>query len=258
MDPEQIPAEPTNKTKLHLSLDLRLVVALLLVVIVAMIVVWRPWSSSRPNDRTVSVTGEATISAEPDEYVFYPSYQFKHANKDTALADLTKKSDEVIAALKKLGVGDSQIKSGADGYDHSYYFDPNSGLTTYSLRLTVTVKDKKLAQKAQDYLVTTSPVGSVTPQANFSDAKRKDLENQARDGATKDARAKADQSARNLGFKIGKVKSVSDGTGFGDVYPLGVEGGASSLQAGDSKRQLTIQPGENDLHYSVTVVYFVK
>ncbi len=54
-------------------------------------------------------------------------------------------------------------------------------------------------------MVTTAPTGQVSPRPNFSDAKRKELESKARDEATKDARAKADQSARNLGFKVGKI-----------------------------------------------------
>jgi uncharacterized protein YggE len=97
----------------------------------------------------------------------------------------------------------------------------------------------------------------VSPQANFSDAKRKDLERQARDAATKDARAKADQSAKNLGFKVGLVKTVTDGTGFGGIiYPLTASGVAKATDL--SQPSLAIQPGENDLSYTVTVTYYLK
>src|SRR5262249_19017389 len=141
--------------------------------------------------------------------------------------------------------------SGFGGY--TYYFGADSTYT-YSFQLTVTVDNKDLAQKAQDYLVSTTPTGTVTPQANFSETKRKQLEAQARDEATKDARAKADQSAKNLGFKVGKVKSVEDGTDTGRIVPLGASAPTESV-ATDNK--LAVQPGQNDLNYSVTVVYFV-
>jgi hypothetical protein len=219
-----------------------------------MLLIWKPWSAVGADARTVSVTGEATVSAEPDEYGFYPTYQFTDDDRDAALATLTKKNEDVVSGLKKLGVEDSRIKTNSSGYDlPSFRGEPEGGgKPTYTLSLTVTVADKDLAQKVQDYLLTTSPSGSVSPQATFSDNKRRELENQARDEATKDARAKAEQSAKNLGFKLGKVKEVTDGSGFG-VFPS--RDGATTAE---DKAQLTIQPGENKLTYSVSVVYFVK
>jgi uncharacterized protein YggE len=257
-----MPAETPNtaaKNKLNVSLDFRLVIAFLLVVIVAMLLIWKPWGTPS-SDRTVSVTGQATLKAEPDEYIFYPNYQFSSANKDTALTELTKKSDQIVGELKKLGVANNKIKTNSGGYDLPIERKPDSEVATYTLSLTVTATDKEQAQKVQDYLVTTSPTGSVSPQAGFSTTMRKSLESKARDQATKDAREKADQSAKNLGFKVGKVKSVSDGTGFGDVIPLGrgYSGATEPAIAEDSQQQLTVQPGENELSYSVTVVYYVK
>lgn len=248
MPPEE---KPVHKNKL--SIDLRLVVVLLLIVIGAMVAIWKPWDSIDPNQRTISVAGEATISAEPDEYVFNPAYEFTSANQDTALADLTKKSQEVVAGLKNLGVEDSQIKNAGS---ENYLFDrkPGSNLATYTLRLTVTLGDKALAQKVQDYLLTTSPSGQITPNVTFSDAKKKELQGQARDEATKDARAKAEQSAQNLGFSLGKVKEVSDGSGFG-VFPVGR---AEDTAAQEPASQLELQPGENDLTYTVNVTYYVR
>ena len=186
------------------------------------------------------------------------SYQFKNADKAAALAELTKKSDEIVKKLKDLGVPDSKIKTNSGGYDSPIYYleDDDKTTPTYTLSLTVTVTDKDVAQKVQDYLVTTSPLGAVSPQPNFSDAKRKELENKARDEATKEARQKADQSARNLGFAVGQVKQVTDGAGFGGiVYPTR---GLAADAVGAEVQKLSIQPGENELSYTVTVVYYVR
>jgi len=254
------PAEQTPKPKkFSLAIDGRVIIFLLLAVIASMLVVWRPWSSPAVEGQSITVSGESTVTAEPDEFVFAPTYQFTNANKDTALAELVKKSDDIVAELKKLGVQDSQIKTNSTGNKVYPYTRNSTGSTTYTFQPTLTLTSKDLAQKVQDYLVSTSPMGSVSPQANFSDAKRKELESKARDEATKEARGKADQSAKNLGFKLGKVKSVTDGAGFGEIYPT-MSDGASSLElsAPDTKRQLAVQPGENKLNYSVTVIYYVK
>jgi uncharacterized protein YggE len=257
MTPEVQP--DSSKAKLNISLDYRIICAVLAAALLLTLLAWKPWSAKSTSDRTVQVSGETTVKAAPDEFIFYPSYQVENADKQAALTELTKKSEDVVAKLKELGVPGSGIKTNTSGYDYPVYLDDQKQTATYTLQLTVTLSDQKLAQKVQDYLVTTSPTGSVSPQFGFSDSKQKQLEGQARDAATKEARAKADQMGKNLGFKIGKVKSVSDGTGFsgGPIMPLEARG--SMAAADDAKAtSLAIQPGENELPYTVTVVYYIK
>lgn len=252
MDPKK------SKTTFNLSLDYRFVIGVLLAIIVAMLLLWQPWNPRiDANTRTVDVTGTAKLTAAPDEFVYYPTYDFKNADRSAALSDMSKKSDEIVKKLKELGVADNKIKTNSDGYSYPTYPNSDTSTPTYTLRLTVTVNDKDLAQKVQDYLVTTTPSGAVSPQAQFSDSKRKELENQARDQATKEARTKAEQSAKNLGFRLGAVKSVNDGAGFGGgIVPMMGRDSMSMNAAEPSK--LTVQPGENDLNYSVTVTYFLR
>lgn len=257
---EEVKSKPENKTKLNISLDYKLITVVLLVVIAAMLALWRPWyQSSGSDERIISVTGEAKISAEPDEYVFNPNYEFKGRDKTVVLAELSKKSSEIVAKLKDLGVEERNIKTSSGGYDNRPYpVDGNNSETGYNLAFTVKVSQRDLAQKVQDYLVTTTPTGSVTPQATFSDARRKEIENQARDKAASEARSKAEQSAKNLGFKVGSVKSVEDGTGFG-VHPYPERGAIKTMIANDTAMpQLGVQPGENELTYTVTVTYFLR
>ena len=260
--PPPQPGNQPNKKRLNLSLNLRFLIVLLLIAMAGMLVTWKPWQANiKASDRTITVTGEATLSSTPDEYVFSPSYDFTNTDKKAALEQLSKKSDEIVAKLKSLGVVDSAIKTNSSNYSNGIYSpvpDNEGNPDTYTLNLTVTVADKTLAQKVQDYLVATIPKGAVSPQADFSDTKRKKLESQARDQATKDARAKADQSAKNLGFKIAGVKSVTDGSGFGIPISLMQGGAAPSAKDQAVSSSLGVQPGENKLTYSVTVIYYIN
>lgn len=261
MPPETTPP-PAEKKRLSIALDFRTVLIVLLVVALGvMAFLWKPWQANiKASDRTVTVTGDATLTAEPDEYVFSPTYEFKNSDKQAALDAMSKKSDEVVAKLKALGVADKKIQTNSSGNNNGIYFPTydQDGTTIYTLSLTVTISDRTLAQKVQDYLVSTAPTGAVSPQANFSDAKTKSLQTQARDAATKDAHSKADQSAKNLGFKISKVKSVDDGSGFHGPVPYLQSGTANRLQIKDTASPaLSVQPGENKLQYSVTVVYYI-
>lgn len=245
-----------SSRKLSLSFDYRIIVILLVAVIVAMLAMWRPWSTAAgASDRTIEVTGTATVSERPDEFVFYPTYEFDNADKAAALEQMTTKSNEVVAGLKKLGVADKNIKTNSDSWSYPTTKIDGETTTTYTLRLTITAGSDELAQKVQDYLVSTVPSGTISPQATFSEAKLKEVESKGRDEASKDARAKAEQSAKNLGFKVASVKSVSDGSGFGGVYPL-MERDAMTDSATSSS--LSIQPGENELTYTVTVVYYIR
>lgn len=237
--------------------DYRWVVVALLVIIAVMIALWRPWEPRYDAQaRTVTASGEATVKAVPDEYAFYPSYSFKNADKVAALAAATKKSEEIVAGLKKAGVADTAIKTSVNGYQDGLYMSGSSSSDyVYTLSLTVTITDKDLAQKAQDYLVGTSPEGGVSPQPTFSETKRKTLESTARDNAAKDARSKADQLAKNLGGTVGDVKTITDGAGFGGVTPMYA---VDSVAGKAMPSSLTLQPGENDLTYTVTVVYYLR
>lgn len=235
-----------------------LVVALLVIAVLAT----KLTSGNGGNDgRTISVTGEAIIKDTPDQFVFYPSYAIKNADKATALSEMTKKSEAVIAGLKQVGVDDKDIKTDSNGFEAPAYperMPAGDASFNYNLQLTVTVGNKDLAQKVQDYLLSTTPSGAVSPQPGFSDAKRKTLEAKARDEATKDARSKADQSAKNLGFTVDDVKSVDDGTGFG-VQPYDAKAMSGSAMSFDaSTSSMAIQPGQNDFQYSVTVVYTIR
>jgi uncharacterized protein YggE len=246
-----------NKNRLNISLDSRKVIIILLVAIVAMVFLWKPWNKPPQNtDRTVQVNGEATIKADPDEFIFSPSYEFKNANKQAALSELIKKSDEIISQLKKLGVPDSNIKTNADGYERGVYFPTSdTGQNTYSLMINVNTDSKDQAQKVQNYLVTTSLSGAVTPYSTFSKPKQKELEGLARDLAEKDARKKAEKSAKNIGFKLGAVKTISETNGFGGITPL--EKASPAIDQA-SPASISVQPGQNDINYQISVTYYIK
>lgn len=250
-----------SKNKLNLSIDFRIISLLLLVALLACLALWRPWTpASNSDDQVIEVTGEATLKDKPDEFSFNPAYQFDTETKEIALAGISKKSAEVIDGLKKLGVKSESIKTNSSGYENPSFPSFGGSKVSYNLSLTVLVNDPELVQKVQDYLVSTSPSGSVTPFASFSENKRKSLERKGRTAATRDAREKADQTAEELGFKVGAVKSISDtGQQSGGVFPLATPSIASDGQvANEASSKIGVQPGQNELSYSVTVKYYIR
>lgn len=253
------PAAPPRQTSTK-SVSLRLnpwwLSAALLICLIVCLLLWRPWERTAQTDRTITVIGSTTVKAEPDEFVFMPSYEFKHADKQTALDQSTAKSKEVIAALKALGVADKNIKSRTSGYNYDYWYDDEEKVYSYGFSPEVIVSTREMAQKVEDYLIKTEPMGVVSPETKFSRNKLRQLESKARSDATKDARVKADEMAKNIGFKVAKVKSIED-NGASDQWSDMRMTMTEHATAIDDEG-LAVQPGEDELDYSITVIYYIR
>ncbi len=251
----------SNKNQITISLNYRtlslVILALYLLTIGLMLYLWQPWNSISADTRRITVTGEATLEAEPDEFAFRPTYSFESSDKDKALQEASDTTTEIVNELKKLGVEDKDIK--VNGYGQDWYWFYNDELDRVSVNIIATVSEKDTAQKVQDYLLTTNPEGQITPTPTFSEAKQKELEEQGRTAAVADAKSKAQISVNELEVKLGKVISVSEGYGFAD-YPVafGENGTAVGLDSVEVKRSIPLQPGQDKLSYSVTVVYEIK
>ncbi len=165
---------------------------------------------------------------------------------------MTTKANDVTAKLKELGVKEDDIALQSNAYNQSWLNTGESQVVSFSL--TIEVADKALAQKVQDYLLTTSPQGAISPYSIFSGTKQKDLEKQAREKAISDARSKAEEIAKETGVKVGKVIEVSDGYSGGGVVAL--EDKASS--ATSAALSLPILSGKQEVGVSVTVSFAIK
>jgi len=246
------------KQSLTLKINAWIICAVLLVTNLITLGFWQPWINRSVSSRTIAITGSTTIEAEADQFIFSPYYQKEGTDKESINAELSTLAGTITAKLKELGVADSAIKTDVNSYEYNvYYYGGDLDDTTSTLYLTVTIKDKALAQAVQDYIVTTSPVGSVTPQISFSTAKQKTLETQAREEALANAKSKAEASANQLGAKIGRVITVTDNNYVG-ISPMpwltSAETGASD-SVKSSSSSYTIQPGLNEYSFSIQVTY---
>ena len=78
------------------------------------------------------------------------------------------------------------------------------------------------------------------------------FQNEARAKAIADARARADQLARQAGVEVGNVRSISESTGsVPPAIPL-------ASQAGRGTDSTSISPGETEVSLTVNIVYEVK
>jgi uncharacterized protein YggE len=250
--------EKARKQSLSIKLDLRFLCLLLVLVISGMLAVWRPWSTTVAT-RKITITGQATVKSEPDEFQFSPYYERKTSDEITTL------NKQINDKLTGLGVDATDIKSSASNYGVSTMMYPNPVTEDQlSMSLTITAHNKDMAQKIQDYLLTTTPKGSITPYPTFSKDKQKILEKDARGKAIDDAKTKAEQTASGLGAKVGKVLEVQEGgsggigCGGGTICPMALDSATSVSSGSVTTKSLPVQVGTNEFSYSVTVIFEIR
>lgn len=241
--------------KFTLSINFKLLLGLLLTFGAGFALAW--WSPWAPVKRTVTVTGESTITAKPDEFIFNPYFTASAKDRTQANTSVRKTGDQVVAKLQELGVAEEDIKTDISAYDFSTLPEGDKDAKyEANYALTITLDNEELAQKVFDYLVTTKALGSISPQVGFSDNTRANLKSEARKQAVGNAQGQADEIASELGQKITGATSVEEVSGF-DVMPLygGAEARTTDLSISQSSDLL---PGQQDLTFSVKVVFGLR
>ena len=233
------------KKSIRIVLDVRFILALVLIVLL-LLLAWRPLGAGSET-RKITVAGHAQIKAQPDYYDFTVLYQRSDKNREAALEDLNDHAESVINALYGLGLERKDIKLQTTAFDQSYA-DPTED-NAVTARLLVRASNPQLAERVQDYLQTTEPAAGVMPIPGFSDEKRKNLQNEARDKAVADAKSQAERTARQLGTKLGKVIELTD-TVAGDVVFLPYEK--------PDQENFPAAVGEQEIGFSVQAVFEIK
>lgn len=234
--------------KSSILIDLRVVCFILLLVIIGLMLVWRPWNGTKSRD--ITVIGQATIESAPDEFTFFPTFERTGQDTHALKNELNQYGADVQQALIKLGVAKDNITLDSDSYSPYPQAEAAPGTYTVSLRVRIITKDQKVAQKVQDYLAQTDAKGQLTATPNFSTAKSDSLEDKARQKAIKDARQKAEQTAKELGVKVGRVVSVDDDASA----PIGILRGDAATS--DTKEvSLPITPGKQEVTKEIRVTF---
>jgi uncharacterized protein YggE len=212
---------------------------------------------NRQNPNVISFSGEGKIFAKPDIAMVTLSV----VTESKTVADVQKKNTEkmnkVIDFLKGFGIEDKDIKTTNYNlyprYDYSQYSSKMPQIIGYEITQSLEVKMRNL-DKVGDILE-----GSVNAGANqiyslyFKVDKDEEFKAQAKELAIKDAKKKAEETAKQLGVRLGKLSGYSEGGGY---YPpiysnydkaIGVGGGGESAP--------NIQTGENEILVNVTLTY---
>jgi uncharacterized protein len=217
----------------------------------------------RGDEQTVTATGQVEISTAPDLFTFNTFYEAKSTDQAASVAEINTKSKEVIAGLTAAGANPAKIKTSINS-NKDYNF-PNELDKKFATVLNVTIESPDLAssQKLQDYFVTSGAKGTLSPQPSFKQETRKKIEFELRDKAAADAKKNAEQTAKIMGKKLGKVVNVSDVNFGGYPMPYAMDKMSTlsspvEMRATTSDGSAPVTPGEETKSMSLTVTYKVN
>jgi hypothetical protein len=209
---------------------------------------------SAPAD-TVSVSGTGRVELTPDRAVFTVGVQTMAPSVAAAAQENSARASAIIAALKRLGAADRQIRtSQVSIYPQQEQQDgraPKIVGYQVSNSITVTHEDPaavgKLLQAAVD-----AGANSVSGVGfTVSDPAR------GRDGALQaafaDARAKADVLARAAGRTVGRALTIVEGGAVRPPIPMQYEMKTMSRSA-----DIPVEPGTEEISFTVSVVFELR
>jgi uncharacterized protein YggE len=197
---------------------------------------------------TVSVTGSATISSQPDEAVIYLGVQTQAPTAQAALQENANKMKGVLDALGKLGIKGNDVSTSSLSLYPSY--SGGNSISGYQAadQVSATIHDLSVVGKAID--------SSVSAGANLAQGISFELSNQnkgvtdALAAAVANAKAKAEALAQAGGASLGPVVSIQEGVSNPGPVPYMTPAMVASANA-----TTPVQPPTIQTQVSVTVVW---
>ena len=201
-------------------------------------------AAATPASKTVTVTGNGTVTTVPDRASFDFTVDSRAATAKAALAQNADAAAAMIAALKNAGVAAGVLQTGQVSLDTQMSQD---GTQVIGYTASNTVSAATAIAKAGSLV--DAAVGAGATGVNGPNLSRSDSDALYRDAlksAVADAGKKAQALADAAGLTLGGVETMSEGSGV----PVPLPAGKADFAAGTP-----IEPGTQDIQASVTVTY---
>jgi uncharacterized protein len=201
---------------------------------------------------SISVTGEATISAAPDLAQIDGGVTNDAKTAREASETNSKAMGVVLLALKSAGIPEKDFQTSQLSLQPQYALNKSgpSPVTGFraSNRVTVTVRDVAKVGSVIDTLVTNgaNDIGGIS----FMVAQASKLLDDARPKAIADARRKAEIYAKAAGVTLGAPLSISEESSSGPMTFRKMSAGLAS--------PAPVAPGEETLRISISMSYEIK
>ncbi len=206
-------------------------------------------------NNTISVNGEGKVYTKPDIALVDISVVSEGVRVVDVQKRNTEKTNQVIKFLKDSGIDEKDIKTTMYNLYPQYSYEDRitPAIVGYTITQTLEVKIRNL-DKVGEILEGAAKNGvNQIGSLYFKVDKDKELTEQARELAIKDAKEKAKKLASQLGVRLTKISNYSESNGISPIY-RGLDfkegmGGGGTPQ---------IQTGESEIIVSATLIYEIN
>lgn len=210
------------------------------------------------NPAIITVNGEGKSAAMPDVAAlsFGATIQ-RQENAKTAMDKLARLMEGVLEAVRKAGVEDKDINTEQLSLNPAYDWKDGQQIARgYDASQSLRVKVRKLDLVSGVLAAATNAGANQAGGVNFVVDDPEKARTDARQRAIAQAQEKAGVLAAQLGMRLGKLKSFSEGGGYVPSYMPYVRGGAMMM---DEKAEAPpIPAGEQEVNVQVSLTYEVK
>lgn len=206
--------------------------------------------------RTINVTGDGEVTATPDIAYLYLGVTVDKSTTIDAQNAASTEMNNVIAAIKKEGIKNEDIKTDDYSIRPKYNYDKNTGASTLagytvSNTLKVTVKDISKAGQVIDTAVKNG--ANISNGISFGVSNYEKYYNTALQNALSNAQNKAQSISSFLGVKLtSPVKITETSSGVPNDYPVPLY---DKTSLSNSSASTSINSGTYKIRANVSLVY---
>jgi len=208
-----------------------------------------------PRDGTLlSVSAQADAHRVPDVATISAGVVTQSADANSAMRANAAQMDKVMAAIRAAGVPDRDIRTSGVNLNPQYKYveNQNPTITGYQASNTVDLKVRDVSRLGQ---VLDALVASGANQVNgpsFEIDQPEPVYDEARRAALGKAQARAQMYAKELGLRVRRIVSISEGGGFTPPVPMPMMAMAAR---GKAEADTSVAPGETTLTVNLDVVF---
>lgn len=213
-----------------------------------------------PDDavRGITVSGEGKVTAKPDLAMIQLGVSVLAPTVAEARTQAATSMDAIIASMKSNGIDEKDIQTTQIYINAEYDYSGNTQtLRGFRVNNTVSSKIREIddTSKVIDDAVNAGGNNTQIQGISFTIDKPETLQDEAREKAVGDAKARAETLARAAGVSLGGAIAIVEGATGSPPIPYAARAAGDMAQEGGSTPILT---GELDVIVTVTVTWAIE
>jgi len=208
---------------------------------------------------TISVTGTGHATLTPDRFSFSAGVQTTAPTVEEAVNQNNTKMQNVIAAFKKAGATDQEIRTANFSIYPQQVYEQGQPprVVGYQAANSVVVTKKDISAAGRLLQVALNAGANETSGLSFEVSDPSRGRDQGLRAAFDDARAKAALLAQAAGRMLGRAMTIIEGTAVTPPPPRPMQVGVMAAKA-EAVSMVPVESGSRELTYTVSVMFEMR